>query len=120
MTRFVPLATCLSIPQAVCLRSMLDAYGIATEARTLWHAQADWSILVALGGVVVGVPETEFDTARDLSAPLDAYVDDLETEPQAAIRQPLRALFWGYLGVIHGAPLPSWVRHRRFKSEDEA
>ncbi len=121
MARLVPLTVCYSIPEALCLRTMLAAYGITSVATAFHHPHMDWYYLRALGGISICVVETCADDARVLAVPVEDYVDDLQTEAEAFMRRP----FFNFaiaapLLLIGGIFIPFWIRHRRFKSEESA
>jgi hypothetical protein len=118
VARLVPLRACYSIAEAVCLRSMLAAYGVWTSADTIWHAQIDWYALVALHGIDLHVLPDDEETARALLVPVEDYIDDLETEPEALFRPPSLNLFLAIAVFYFFDLIPFWVRRRYFKSEE--
>lgn len=120
MARLVPLRVCYSIPEALCLRAMLAAYGIPSAANALQHARNDWFKLVAFGGIEVQVFDTDTEAAQNLLTPVEDYVDDLESEPRAILRAPFHVLTAIFFLWFFGAPAPLWVTKRRFMSEQDA
>jgi hypothetical protein len=120
VARLVPLTVCYNIPEAHCLRAMLAAYGIPSVATAFHHLRNDWFKLVAFGGIDISVFEHDAEAARALILPVEGYVDDLESEPRAMLRAPLRVLAAIVFLYVFGAPAPLWVTKRRFLSEESA
>lgn len=116
MARLVPLRVCYSIPEALCLRAMLAAYGIPSAANALQHASVSWSLLVALGPAV-HVFDEHLEDACLLAEPVEEYVNDVESEPSAMWRAPLLAILGIALSILCGIPAPIWITKRRFLSE---
>ncbi|MEX1153374.1 hypothetical protein [Parvibaculum sp.] len=120
MARLVSLRTSYSIAEAQCLRTMLAAYGIPTVATAFHHIRNDWFLVVASGGIDIRVFAHDAEAAQALILPVDDYVDDLESEPRAILRAPLRFLLAVFLLYAFAAPIPLWIAKRRFLSEEGA
>ncbi|WP_421860220.1 hypothetical protein [Parvibaculum sp.] len=119
MARLVPLCASYSMAEVACLRSMLAAYGIPTMVSGYWHVRNDWFLVFAFGGVHLHVFDHHAAAARALIVPVEDYVNDLESEPRAILRAPLRVLVALAVYYFTGAPAPLWITRRRFLSEKD-
>lgn len=92
----VPVARIFSLPELDCFVSALEAEGILAFAGAWNHGQATLE-LIALGGYLVRVPETQLEQALGLIAELRG-----ETEPLAvagSLRWGIGALFKFHLAI---------------------
>ena len=60
---FATLAVVYRFPEAAVLFSMLRAYGVPAFAPTWNFATVNWSLTVAIGGIMVVVPTRDLDAA---------------------------------------------------------
>jgi len=119
--QLVPLTVCLSIPEAVCIQTMLDAHGIPSAANALSYTQVNWLNLFAVGGIGISVVDVDREAARALLTPVDDYLPDLETDSAAFLRNAVRNTLIGFATFCYfGVLIPYWVKHRKFKQPEES
>ena len=66
MARMVPSKTCLSLPEALVVRSYLADHGIFAALNGYHHGSTAWYCLYALNGIQIGVLDIDFDKATEL------------------------------------------------------
>ncbi len=92
----VPIARIFSLPELACFVSALEAEGILVFAGAWNHGQATLQ-LIALGGYLVRVPETQLEQALGLIAELRGETVPLVT-PES-LRWGIGALFKFHLAT---------------------
>ena len=68
MSQTVPIQTCASIEEALIVWSVLDSSEVCAWISNYHHAIADWSNVIAFGGIRVLVLESELEAAGEALA----------------------------------------------------
>lgn len=118
MSELEPVGVVYDLPEAICLKSFLESQGIPTFINGLGHAQVDWWMIVALGGMEVFVPPRHVGEVRD-------YMRAFRTEPSEC--QSASGCFWAapirsflslmLVCMMAGVP-PLWARKRKWGAAD--
>ena len=66
MRDMVKLVSVSSIEEALAIRGVLEANGIQVNLPNAEHAQVDWMMVPALGGLAIQVPDDQYETAKQL------------------------------------------------------
>jgi len=114
MSRLVPIACDLTLPEALVLRSMLQARGIFVHLDTFYHVAMAWHLSQALHGLRINVASQQAEDALQLIAAHDANAAQDTQESVPSMRQGLtRALFAVAIWSWTGMPCPYWTRKIR-------
>lgn len=117
MARLVPIATRLTIPEALVMRSCLEARGIFVNLDAIHIAAMAWHLTFALQGLTLSVTQSDVDRARDL---LDNVASTYAANPGATsnpwtslstnvMRAVIGVAIWAWTGL----PCPYWERRWR-------
>ena len=115
MARMLPIKACLSLPEALVVRSCLADHGIFTTLNGYHHGSAAWHCLYALNGIRIDVLDIDVDRAREL---LD-HTPSLRDADAAQSRGVRGRASWSDIGlaaaalILAGLPLPLWLRRPR-------
>ena len=111
MAHLVPIASRLTIPEALVIRSLLEAHGISASLDAVHHATMAWHHTMALQGLTVSVPQPDAEHAKSLLAIQDREIrpDPTDDSPTGAtgVTQVLVSVgIW----ALTGLPCPYWQR----------
>lgn len=99
---------CASIEEAVVLRGLLNANGVEAELDNYFHAQNDWFLVQALGGVGIIFPKIQIIDALDIiqyakaasNNHLHNHFGNLDDAPH----RPRRIKAWSMPFIFFGIP----------------
>jgi hypothetical protein len=111
----VPIKTCLSLPEALVVRSYFQDHGIVAALNVYYHGSVAWHHIFALNGIQLSVLDVEFDRARQLMVDAASLADE-QDQPDAegpAARPTLFQIAAAMVVLLlAGLPLPLWSRRR--------
>lgn len=118
MTRLIPIETGLTVPEALVLKSLLEARGIFANLDEYHHATVAWYHLFALQGIRLSVPEADIELARALIDDARATTGQRKTGERRKVSGQRTSVRPGDIIVaiatlwIAGLPFPFWERRR--------
>lgn len=118
MTRLIPIETGLTVPEALVLRSLLEARGIFASLDEFHHATVAWYHLFALQGVRLSVPNADVELARTLIDEARATTGQEKTGRRTDVSarrtsvRPSDIIVAIATLLIAGLPFPFWERRR--------
>jgi hypothetical protein len=118
MSYLESVATAHDLPEALCLRSFLESQGIPTFINGLHHAQNDWWMIFALGGLDVRVPHEHAEEVRDYMRAFRAEPSQCQPASGCFWERPIRSFLLLMLVATEGGIPPLWARKRKWGAVD--
>ncbi len=112
----VPVARFHDYHEALVACSALQAAGVRPHLAENFHASVAWHYVIALQGIRILVPHSDFEIAR---AVLDG-ANHASDAPRGAANPrptPTELILAGAAFLIAGLPFPLWLRRKRPQPE---
>jgi len=106
-TKSIIIRKCATLVEAYACRGLLTARGFAASIDNSYHCAVDWSVVPALGGVSIRVPECQYKNAKKCIIEASKSGPQILEEQFGSYEHPKRYgrlsvwCFWlNYFGVI--------------------